>query len=94
MTVYTVKDRETISSLATAIGFTAAKLTAGLQYAIIQAISGDVRFIIDSSTPSTSLGLRLTQDSSVEVWGTKEMANFRCINDGGTATLEVIYMER
>lgn len=94
MTVYTVKNRETISSLTTAVGFTAAKLTANLMYAIIQAIDGDIRFTIDGTTPTSSLGLRLTQDSSVEVWGTKEMADFLCIDDGGTAKLEVIYMER
>ncbi len=94
MTVYKVKDRETISSVSSSTGFTAAKLTAGLQYAVIQAIDGNIRFTIDGTTPTTSLGLRLNQDDSVEVWGTAEMSNFRCIDDGGTATLEVVYMER
>lgn len=94
MTVYNVSDRETISSLVSSVGFTSAKLVAYLQYAVIQAISGDVRFTIDGTTPTSSLGLRLLQDASVEIWGTTAMFKFRCINDGGTATLEVVYMTR
>ncbi|KKN71497.1 hypothetical protein LCGC14_0420760 [marine sediment metagenome] len=94
MTIYKVKDRETISSVSSSTGFTASKLTAFLQYAFIQAVGGDIRFAINGSTPSTSLGLRLLEDASVEVWGTEAMTNFRCIDDGGTATLEVVYMER
>lgn len=94
---YSVKGRETISSLAAAIGFTAAQIppTSGkenIQYAIIQAIDGDVRFTIDGSTPSTSLGMKLLQDDSVEVWGYSALTKFRAIDDGGTAKLEVIYM--
>ena len=94
MALYKVKDRETISSVSASVGFTSSKLTAFLQYAVIQAIDGDIRFTIDGSTPSTSLGLRLVQDASVEVWGTEDMTNFLCIDDGGTAKLEVVYMER
>ena len=94
MTVSKVKDRETISSLTTAVGFTAAKLTAGLFYATIQAIDGDIRYTEDGTTPTDSLGLRLPEDGMTEIWGTAEMANFRCIYDGGTAKLEVLYMER
>jgi len=93
--IYSVSDRETISSVSTAVGFTVAKLTpAGyiLHYAVIQAIDGDVRFTIDGTTPTDSLGLRLREDASVEVWGGKAMADFLCIDDGGTAKLEVVYM--
>jgi len=90
--IYEVIDRETISSLTDSVGFTAAKLVSRKVYAIIQAVDGNVRFTIDGTTPSTSLGLRLTQDSSVEVWGSDTMTNFRCIDDGGTAKLEVVYM--
>ena len=92
MTIYNVSNRETISSLATAVGFTSSKLVAYLVYAIIQAISGDVRFTIDGTTPTTSLGMRLLQDASVEIWGTTALSKFLCIDDGGTAKLEVIYM--
>ena len=94
MTVYNVSDRETISSVSTAVGFTTSKLVAYLQYAFIQAIDGDIRFTVDGTTPTSSKGVRLTQDSSVEIWGTTAMSNFLCIDDGGTAKLEVIYMTR
>ena len=94
MALYKVKDRETISSVSASVGFTSSKLTANLVYALIQAISGNIRLAIDGSTPSTSLGVRLLQDASMEIWGTEAMSKFRCIDDGGTATVEVIYMER
>ena len=93
--LYKVSDRETIPSLVAAVGFTAAKLaptTGTIYYALIQAVGGNVRFCIDGSIPSISLGLRLPKDSTVEVWGTEAMANFLCIDDGGTAKLEVVYM--
>ncbi len=92
--IYKVKDRETISDVSSSTGFTSSKLTDFLQYALIQAVSADIRFTIDGTTPTSSLGIRLPQDVSSEIWGTEAMANFRCIDDGGTATVEVIYMER
>ena len=97
MVLAVVKDRETIASLASSVGFTAAKIPPtdeDVLYAIIQAVSGDVRFTVDGTTPTSSLGLRLTADSKVEVHGSQLLTNFRCINDGGTATLEVVYMGR
>ena len=94
MAIYNVKDRETISSVSSSVGFTSGKLTSSLIYAFIQAIDGDIRFTEDGTTPTSSLGVRLTQDSSVEIWGTTAMADFRCIDDGGTAKLEVIFYER
>lgn len=93
--LYEVSDRETISDVSSSVGFTAAKLAPTgfvLHYAIIQAVDGDIRFTIDGTTPTSSKGLRLLQDASVEVWGGNAMAAFRCIDDGGTAKLEVIYM--
>lgn len=95
--IYTVIERETISSVSSSVGFTSTYIPpAELDtiYAIIQAVGGDIRFCIDGSTPSTSLGLRLPEDSTVEVWGSGALTDFRCIDDGGTATLEVIYMGR
>lgn len=94
MTIYNVSDRETISSVSSSVGFTASKLVANLIYAVIQAIDADIRFTIDGSTPSSSLGTRLPEDSSVEIWGTTAMSKFLCIDDGGTGKLEVVYMTR
>lgn len=93
--IYQVKGRETITSLASAVGFTAAQIPptkTSTMYAVAQAIDGDARFTIDGTTPTSSLGLRLLQDSSVEIWGSTALAAFRAIDDGGTAKLDVVYM--
>ena len=94
MTVYAVSDRETIASVSTAVGFTSSKLVASLIYARIQAIDGDVRITEDGTTPTSSKGFKLVQNSTVEVWGTTAMSDFLCIDDGGSAKLEVIYYKR
>jgi hypothetical protein len=94
MTIYGVQDRETISSLTTAVGFTAAKLAANPMYATIQAVGGDCRFCTDGTTPTADLGIRLQEDGSCEIWGSQAMTDFRCIDDTGAATLEVVYMGR
>jgi len=96
--IYSVSDRETISDVSTAggVGFTAAKLaptTGTIYYAVVQAVSGNVRFTIDGTAPvAATTGMRLLQDDSVEVWGTTALAAFLAIDDGGTAKLEVVYM--
>ena len=96
--IYSVSDRETIDDVSTGggVGFTTAKLAPTgytIHYVIIQAIDDPVRFTIDDTAPvADTTGLRLTKDSSVEVWGAKAMANFLCIDDGGTAKLEAVYM--
>lgn len=93
MTIHIVQDRETIDPVSSSTGFTSTKIIANTLYAVIQAVGGSVRFTVDGTdTPTSSLGLRLTEDSKVEIWGKETMTNFRCIDDGGTATLEVVYM--
>lgn len=95
--IYTVKGRETIDDVSSSIGFTSTKIpptTLNVIYAFTQAIDGDVRFTIDGTTPTATKGARLTEDGSLEVWGVEAMTNFRCIDDDGTAKLEVIYMGR
>lgn len=93
--LYVPIGRETITSLVASVGFTATNIPPTQPktlYAIVQAIDGDARFTIDGTTPTSSLGLRLLQDIPLEVWGEKSLNNFRAINDGGTAKLEVVYL--
>jgi hypothetical protein len=93
--IYKVIGRETIASLATAVGFTASQIPSAknyVNYAIIQSVGGDCRFCIDGTTPTASLGIRLQEDGSCEIWGAAALINFLAIDDTGTATLEVIYM--
>jgi len=95
--IYSVKDRETITGLSTAKGFTAAKIPPtdiDVTYAVVQALTQNVRFCIDGTTPTVSKGMRLTANSSVEVWGGEALSNFRAIQEAASATLEVIYMGR
>ena len=93
---YGVIGRETIGTLTASIGFTAANIPptqSRTRYAVIQAIDAAVRFCIDGTAPEAdTTGMRLTKDSKVEVWGGEAMENFRCIEDGTTAKLEVVYM--
>ncbi len=93
MALYKVSDRETISSVSTAVGITTSLLSPSpgeIVYALIQAVSGDIRMTIDGTTPTSSKGIRLPQDSTVEIWGTEALEDFLCIDDGGTATVEVV----
>jgi len=93
--IYKVIGRETIASLAASVGFTAAQIfptKPRVDYAIIQVVGGDCRFTVDGTTPTASLGMRLQEDGSCEIWGVTALTNFRAIDDTGTATLEVVYM--
>lgn len=92
--IYQVLNRETVTSVATAVGFTSTYIPpteSRTMYALVQAVGGDIRFCIDGTTPTTSKGVRLTEDSTVEIWGYTSLKNFKAIDDGDTATLEVIY---
>lgn len=94
MPIYRALDRETIASVATATGLTSSKIpptATRVVYATIQPLGGDIAFCVDGSTPTTALGQRIVEDDVIEVWGQNDLANFKCINDGGTATVEVVY---
>jgi len=93
--IFVVKARETITSLVDAVGFTAAQIpptSLNVIYAIVQPVDGDIRICIDGSVPTATKGIKINEDTTFEVWGAGALKNFRCINDGGTAKLEVIYM--
>ena len=95
MADYEVVGRETIPDVSSSVGFTSTEIPptkSYVRYAIIQAIDGNIRFTLDGTTPTASLGLRLLQDASVEVWGYSVLIDFLCIDDSGTAKLEVVYM--
>lgn len=94
--IYVVIGRETIDDLAESVGFDSDFLPPtepNTIYAVIQAIDDPIRFCIDGTPPvADTTGMRLTKDNTTEVWGAAALAAFRCIDDGGTAKLEVIYM--
>ena len=95
--IYSVTGRETVASVATSIGFTAANIppaNKNVAYAIVQPLSGAIRVCIDGTTPTSTKGIKFAIEDIFEVWGDSAIRNFRAIDDGGTATLEVIYMGR
>lgn len=90
--IYVVKDRQTIDDVSVAIGFSAAYIPSSeVVYAMIQAIGGDVRYCIDGTIPAADKGFRLTEDSTIEIWGGTALDKFLVVDDGGTAELEVVY---
>lgn len=93
MALYKVSDRETIASVSSSTGITSSLLSPDpgeIVYALIQALGGNIRMTIDGTIPSSSKGIRLVQNATVEVWGTEALEDFRCIDDGGSATVEVV----
>tara|TARA_R100000049_G_C1909266_1_gene57046 strand:- start:122 stop:310 length:189 start_codon:yes stop_codon:yes gene_type:complete len=55
----------------------------------VQAVGGNIRFTVNGTSPTTSLGERLLQDAVMEVWGSEDLKALLMIDDGGTATVEV-----
>ena len=92
--IYAVVGRETISDLSSAIGFTSSNLTKEVTYALCQPLGGSIRITEDGTTPTSSLGVKYNKESTFEVWGSDALSAFRAIDDGGTATMEVIYYGR
>jgi len=95
--IYVVKGRETVTGLSASKGFTAIQIpptTTKLNviYAIAQPVDGDIRMCMDGTVPTSTRGIKINEDTIFEVWGSAALIAFRCINDGGTAKLEVIYM--
>jgi len=97
--IYKVMGRETIPDVSAAIGFTASFLPTAERrtiYALVQAASGAVRYCIDGTIPTATKGMRLTEDSTMEVWGAEAMRDFLCIENivQSNPTVEVIYFGR
>jgi len=92
--IYNVVGRETIDGVSESVGFTAANIPPtkpNVIYALIQPTTAGVRVCIDGTTPTSTKGIKLLVNLFYEVWGSESLTNFRCIDDDGTADLEVIY---
>lgn len=61
-------------------------------YVCIQAIGGDVFFRTDGDDATILTGNKLTENSRVEIHGSRAMTNFRCIDCGDAAEVECKYM--
>jgi len=89
-------DYEDITVAATAVGFTAGKLTADnngiASRAICTVEDASIRFRTDGSDPTSSVGHKVTVDQTIIVTGLRDMENFRVIRAGSvSASLRVTY---
>jgi hypothetical protein len=86
---------------ANAIGFTSTKIlpTTGsflgkqARAVLISVETADVRFCLDGTTPTVTVGHLLALGQSYEITGEQNVANFRCMNAvaGSGATVKCTY---
>jgi hypothetical protein len=96
--VFTNYDYESISVTDTAIGFTEAKISKGInsnkipQSAMFSIETASIRIRMDGTAPTASTGLLLTAGTVVTVLGETNIKRFKAIRSGSTsATIEVLY---
>ncbi len=80
-------DFETITVAATAIGFTALKLAADpkIKQAILTLETASIRYRIDGTNPTSSVGHLMQAKSSLVLEGFSQLNNFKAIRTGGTS---------
>lgn len=92
--IYTVLNRERLSPTSST-GFTSTYINPTelrTLYVRIQALNGDIWYTTDGTTVTSSVGMKLPENSIVEIWGGAAISNFLCIDDGDGADLECKYM--
>ena len=76
----------------TTVGGVALTVPAKAIFATCRLETAQIRFTIDTTAPTTSIGWLLEAGEILELHGRYELANFRAIRTGGTSgTLEVEY---
>ncbi len=85
-------DKESITVTSASIGLTAATL-AGKIFAHITCESNPVRFWLDGSTPSATVGHRLETGGVLDLDSAHQLANVRFFAVGADATLRVSFAE-
>lgn len=95
--IYAVIGRERIADISTegGVGLTTSQIPptkSHVIYAQIQVQESDMRYTLDGTAPTTSLGFILAENGIIEVWGGQALRGFLCIdNTDNDALLEVIY---
>lgn len=87
---------EALSVSSTAVGFTAATFDNGVKKALmaVGTLEDDsIRFTVDGTTPTSTVGQLVTQASnvSITVCGEKAIRAFRAIRTSGDASLKVVF---
>lgn len=60
-------------------------------YALVQCETANVRYTLDGTTPTASIGMLLVAGSAVEVWGNGDIGRFRAIRVSVDGQLNVSY---
>jgi hypothetical protein len=65
----------------------------GANAALIRIESGEARFLMDGSSPTTTGGFPIfaTDTAPLWLWGNGILRNFQAISTSGTVTLDVLY---
>jgi len=97
--IYKVIGREKISDISTSggVGLTSDYIPPtepDTIYAMIQVQTSDMRYTLDGTPPTTSLGFILATNGIIEVWGSHALTNFLMIDNSATSVVEVIYFGR
>lgn len=92
-TIYVTKSFEQITDISGSTPLTQTKAQAtGVIYALVQFTGKSGRYTTDGSTaPTTSVGHYIAQYGAIEVWGSKDLRDFRAIETGSTGVLDVTY---
>ncbi len=85
-------DKESVTVTSASIGLTAATLK-GKIFAHITCESNPVRFWLDGSTPSATVGHRLEAGGVLDLDSAHQLANVRFFAVGADATLRVSFAE-
>lgn len=89
--VYDINGYEAIAVGAAAVGFTAALLAVGVNYAFITAETNPMRFRMDGVDPTAAEGHLLNVGDILELEGGTAILQFRAIATGVAGVLRVSY---
>jgi hypothetical protein len=84
---------ETVAVSSTAKSLTAAKYGTKAIKALIQVQGNPIRYWLDGTEPTSSVGFYCYADDSIELESLEEIQGFRAIRVGSDATLAVQYYE-
>lgn len=62
-----------------------------VNYCKIYVGTADISYWVDGSTPTASQGLVAAAGNTIEIFGTQNIRNFKCIPVSSTATIQIQY---
>lgn len=83
------RTHETITDLSSAVALP--NIPSGCDVAVLQADTQNVRYRLDGTNPTSSVGLRIIKDSYVETRIVGKLADVRVIEETSGAQLNIMY---